>query len=600
MSSFGVRSGPCLVPLLNGQVAPGTMGAMAVSFLGVIAALAMYAVSVAPSLMARSWAWHAVASGVLVSCGYVAGVVIQNVGARVIAMTGLTIHASEPVEIGFRACVAALFAIWWLYAVIQSYRRAHVAARLVNMPGETFGEYLLGTAGATVIAWCLIAIVAGMNRVGRMLIGALGGYMPHPAAVVVGVAILAAIVFFLTSNVILRGGIGFFRHRAEQMNMRTARGIFKPFVPERSASPASPVTWESVGGQGRVFLGRGPSRLDIAQVCGGEAMEPIRVYSGMPTGGAGIEQAAATVVAELRRTGAFDRAVILIAASTGSGWVDEWQVQPLEFLTRGNCATASLQYSYVPSALNWLTGLEPAQEASAALFRAVRAELDTMDEADRPALFVCGESLGAFASQSVFSSVEEALSQVDGALWVGTPAFTPMHAELTSARHKGSPEVAPVVYNGRRVRFVNEPSDLRTDLYGRELGPWGFPRFVYAQHASDPVVWWNRKLLWTQPDWLRERAGRDVSPFVEFTRFVTFIQVLADLPVAGTAPGGHGHTYNEELIPLWRAILGFDLLFDEEPTHPRLAGLDGSWVDEEMVERIGIVVRANLELSDRQ
>ena len=600
MSSFGVRGSPCLVPHLNGVDAPGTMGAMAVSFLGVIAALAMYAVSVAPSLMARSWAWHAVASGVLVSCGYVAGVVIQNVGARVIAMTGLTIHASDPVEIGFRACVAALFAIWWLYAVIQSYRRARVAARLVNMPGETFGEYLLGTAGTTVIAWCLIAIVAGMNRVGRMLIGALGGYMPHPAAVVVGVAILAAIVFFLTSNVILRGGIGFFRHRAEQMNMRTARGIFKPFVPERSASPASPVTWESVGGQGRVFLGRGPSRLDIAQVCGGEAMEPIRVYSGMPTGGAGIEQAAATVVAELRRTGAFDRAVILIAASTGSGWVDEWQVQPLEFLTRGNCATASLQYSYVPSALNWLTGLEPAQEASAALFRAVRAELDTMDEADRPALFVCGESLGAFASQSVFSSVEDALSQVDGALWVGTPAFTPMHAELTSARHRGSPEVAPVVYNGRRVRFVNEPSDLRTDLYGRELGPWGFPRFVYAQHASDPVVWWNRKLLWTQPDWLRERAGRDVSPFVEFTRFVTFIQVLADLPVAGTAPGGHGHTYNEELIPLWRAILGFDLLFDEEPTHPRLAGLDGAWVDEEMVERIGIVVRANLELSDRQ
>ena len=573
---------------------------MGVSFLGVIAALAMYAVSVAPSLMARSWAWHAVASGVLVSSGYVAGVIVQNVGARVIRMTGLTIRASEPVEIGFRVCVAAIFAVWWLYAVIQSYRRARVAARLVNMPGETFGQYLLGTAGTVVIAWTLITIVIGMNRLGRMLVAMLDGYMPRPAAILVGVAILVVIVFFLTSNVILRGGIGFFRHHAEQMNTRTARGIYKPFVPERSASPASPVTWESVGGQGRVFLGRGPSRLDIAQVCGGEAMEPIRVYSGMPTGGVGIEQAAATVVAELHRTGAFDRAVILIAASTGSGWVDEWQVQPLEFLTRGNCATASLQYSYVPSALNWLTGLEPAQEASAVLFRAVRAELDAMDEADRPALFVCGESLGAFASQSVFSSVEEVLSQVDGALWVGTPAFTPMHAELTAARHKGSPEVAPVVYNGRRVRFVNEPSDLRTDLYGRELGPWGFPRLVYAQHPSDPVVWWNRKLLWTQPDWLRERAGRDVSPFVEFTRFVTFIQVLADLPVAGTAPGGHGHTYNEELIPLWRAILGFDLLFDEEPTHPRLAALDGSWVDEEMLERIGIVVRANLELSDRQ
>ena len=573
---------------------------MGLSFLGVIAALAMYAVSVSPSLMARSWAWHAVASGILVACGYVAGVVVQNVAQLVIRLTGLTISASEPVELGFRIGIGALFALWWLYAIIQSYRRARKAAALVNMTGETFGEYLLGTAGAVVVSWMLLRIVGALNGLCWMLIASLDAHMPRPAAIVVSMVILFAIMFFLTSKVILRGGIGFFRRKAEQLNMRTARGIYQPVVPERSASPASSVTWESVGGQGRVFLGRGPSRLDIAQVCGGVAMEPIRVYSGMPTGGAGIEQAAATVVAELHRTGAFDRAVILIAASTGSGWVDEWQVQPLEFLTRGNCATASLQYSYVPSALNWLTGLEPAQEASAALFAAVRAELDLMDEADRPALFVCGESLGAFASQSMFESFEDVLARVDGALWVGTPAFTPMHAALTAARHKGSPEVAPVVNNGRRVRFVNEPSDLRTDLYGRELGPWGFPRVVYAQHPSDPVVWWTNKLIWTQPDWLRERAGRDVSLNVEFTRFATYIQVLADLPVAGTAPGGHGHTYHEELIPLWRGILGFDRLFDEAPVHPRLAALDGGWVDDAMLERIGIVVRANLELSDRQ
>ena len=573
---------------------------MGLSFLGVIAALAMYAVSVSPSLMARSWAWHAVASGILVACGYVAGVVVQNMAQLVIRLTGLTISASEPVELGFRIGIGALFALWWLYAVIQSYRRARKAAALVNMPGETFGEYLLGTAGAVVVSWMLLRIVGALNGLCWMLIASLDAHMPRLAAIVVSMVILFAIMFFLTSKVILRGGIGFFRRKAEQLNMRTARGIYQPFVPERSASPASSVTWESVGGQGRVFLGRGPSRLDIAQVCGGVAMEPIRVYSGMPTGGSGIEQAAATVVAELHRTGAFDRAVILIAASTGSGWVDEWQVQPLEFLTRGNCATASLQYSYVPSALNWLTGLEPAQEASAALFAAVRAELDLMDEADRPALFVCGESLGAFASQSVFESFEDVLARVDGALWVGTPSFTPMHAALTAARHKGSPEVAPVVHNARRVRFVNEPSDLRTDLYGRELGPWGFPRVVYAQHPSDPVVWWTNKLIWTQPDWLRERAGRDVSLNVEFTRFATYIQVLADLPVAGTAPGGHGHTYHEELIPLWRGILGFDRLFDEAPVHPRLAALDGGWVDDAMLERIGIVVRANLELSDRQ
>ena len=74
------------------------------------------------------------------------------------------------------------------------------------MPGETFGEYLLGTAGTVVIAWCLIAIVGALNRLGRMLIAALGGYMPRPAAILVGVAILVVLVFFLTSNVILAVG----------------------------------------------------------------------------------------------------------------------------------------------------------------------------------------------------------------------------------------------------------------------------------------------------------------------------------------------------------------------------------------------------------
>ncbi len=50
---------------------------------------------ISESLMARCWAWHAVASGVLVSCGYVAGVVVQYVGARIIALTGRTIQLAS-------------------------------------------------------------------------------------------------------------------------------------------------------------------------------------------------------------------------------------------------------------------------------------------------------------------------------------------------------------------------------------------------------------------------------------------------------------------------------------------------------------------------
>ena len=370
---------------------------MGLSFLGLIGALAMYAVSVSPSLMARSWWWHAVASGVLVSIGYILGLIVQSTGARLIKAADLRISADESVEWASRAGVAVLFLAWWLYAVVQSYRRARRAAALVGMRAETPWGYLLGAVGAVVIAHLFVGLITGVNLVGRALINALADHMPRWAAALAGVAILGAIIYFLTSNVILRGGIGFFRRHAERMNTRTAKGIFQPSVPERSASPDSPSTWESVGGQGRVFLGRGPSRADVEAVTGRAAKEPIRVYAGMPSAGAGIDEAAALVVAELERTGAFRRAAVLVAASTGSGWVDEWQVQPFEYLTGGDCATASLQYSYVPSALNWLTGLEPAQEASRALFRAVREAIDAIDGAERPALFVCGESLGAFA-----------------------------------------------------------------------------------------------------------------------------------------------------------------------------------------------------------
>ena len=368
-------------------------------------------------------------------------------------------------------------------------------------------------------------------------------------------------------------------------------------MPERSGSPQSRSSWRAVGGQGRVFLGRGPSCADIEAVTGCSAMEPIRVYAGMPEEGQSLQNAADLVVEELHRTGAFDRAVILIATSTGSGWVDEWQVQPLEYLTRGNCATASMQYSFVPSSINFLTDLDVSEEAAVILFETIRRAVDEIPEDRRPALFVCGESLGAYASQHVFSGIVDVLSRTDGALWVGTPAFTPMHAELTAIRHRGSPEVAPVVANGRHVRFVNVPENLWADVYGRELGDWNYPRVVYAQHPSDPVVWWNSELVWHKPDWISEKVDGDVSPHMQYTRGATYIQVLVDMPVAGTAPGGHGHTYHEELIPLWEAILG---LREDEKSPGLHFGLDSRWVQDDTHEMIGRAIRENLSRSERQ
>ena len=570
---------------------------MDISLIGVVGALVMYGVSVSPSLLARSWQWHAVASGVLSAVGYIVGLTIQRFYALVVPRLGVEITAPQSVSIAFRAVLLLGFFLWFLRWLLQSYRERKRANHLVGMRGETLGEYLLGTLCAFILMLVLLGIAWGLQWIGRAIVIVLSQWMHMVFALALSLLILVVIVYALTSKVLLKLGINFFTRHARKMNNRTAKGIVQPQVPERSGSPQSRSSWRAVGGQGRVFLGRGPSRADIEVVTGCSAMEPIRVYAGMPEEGQSLQSAAGLVVEELHRTGAFDRAVILIATSTGSGWVDEWQVQPLEYLTRGNCATASMQYSFVPSSINFLTDLDVSEEAAVILFETIRRAVDEIPEDRRPALFVCGESLGAYASQHVFSGIVDVLSRTDGALWVGTPAFTPMHAELTAIRHRGSPEVAPVVANGRHVRFVNVPENLWADVYGRELGDWNYPRVVYAQHPSDPVVWWNSELVWHKPDWISEKVDGDVSPHMQYTRGATYIQVLVDMPVAGTAPGGHGHTYHEELIPLWEAILG---LREDEKNAGSHFGLDSQWIQDDTHEKIGRAIRDNLSRSERQ
>ena len=570
---------------------------MDISLIGIVGALVMYGVSVSPSLLARSWQWHAVASGVLSAVGYIVGLTIQRFYALVVPRLGVEITAPQSVSIAFRAVLLLGFFLWFLRWLLQSYRERKRANHLVGMRGETLGEYLLGTFCAFILMLALLGIAWGLQWIGRAIVIVLSRWMHMVLALALSLLILVVIVYALTSQVLLKLGINFFTRHARKMNNRTAKGIVQPQVPERSGSPQSRSSWRAVGGQGRVFLGRGPSRTDIEAVTGCSAMEPIRVYAGMPEEGQSLQSAADLVVEELHRTGAFDRAVILIATSTGSGWVDEWQIQPMEYLTRGNCATASMQYSFVPSSINFLTDLDVSEEAAVILFETIRRAVDEIPEDRRPALFVCGESLGAYASQHVFSGIVDVLSRTDGALWVGTPAFTPMHAELTAIRHRGSPEVAPVVANGRHVRFVNVPENLWADVYGRELGDWNYPRVVYAQHPSDPVVWWNSELVWHKPDWISEKVDGDVSPHMQYTRGATYIQVLVDMPVAGTAPGGHGHTYHEELIPLWEAILG---LREDEKNAGLYFGLDSRWIQDDTHEKIGRAIRENLSRSERQ
>ncbi len=181
---------------------------------------------------------------------------------------------------------------------------------------------------------------------------------------------------------------------------------------------------------------------------------------------------------------------------------------------------------------------------------------------------------------------------MDGALWVAR-----LHADAPRrAPPQGSPGAPPVISQRWRVRFVNHPT-CGSCTAGASWGPWGFPALRLRPARLRSVVV-EPEALWTQPDWLlSERAAafslrqsRDSSPSFRFSPTCRRGHRLA----AATA------TPTTRLIPHLGGRSSATIASSTKaPTRPRLAALDGEWVDEEMVGDIGIVVRANLELSDR-
>jgi uncharacterized membrane protein len=334
-----------------------------------------------------------------------------------------------------------------------------------------------------------------------------------------------------------------------------------PVEPERSGSAESYEAWSTLGAKGQAVVSDGPRAVDIEEATGKPAMTPIRAYAGWNEG-RDLEETAAAVVAELHRTGGFDREVLLVLTTTGTGWLQEWSASSVEFLTGGNCALASMQYTYLPSGVAFFADRVSPVLAANALLTAIEAELEQRPPERRPRLLVGGESLGALGGTKAFEGIEDMIDRVDGAVWSGLPRFAELWQSLVPFRRRGTPEVAPVIDEGRHVRFATRPGNLVADVNGVPFGEWKSPRIVLAQHASDPVVWWSPNLLWRKPDWAKERAGLDVSGSLRWLPWVTFWQVASDMPQSVSVPGGHGHRYVEDMLQYWAAVLGKDPLAD--------------------------------------
>ncbi|MEE2033868.1 alpha/beta hydrolase [Rhodococcus chondri] len=547
-------------PPLTSRLGAGTLRWLARFHpVGLAMALLFYCWSLSPSLLPRAWYLQGVATGISVVTGYGIGVLL----AWAVRKCGFTANWSPTLKkVGWYLLAAVALVIVPTFLVLGSWWQ-DISRELVGVERGSGWAYAGVLAVSVVVALILLLAGRGLRVVAQALTRLVVRVLPVQVAravsvVVVGLVVLTAVEGLLSAEIarIANGS-------AMVVDEGTPDNVVQSQAPERSGSDVSFEPWDSLGREGRTFVAGGPSPEDITAVTGEPALMPIRVYAGYRSldtveAHSDVEQMdvlAARVVSELERTGAFERDYLAVATTTGRGWVNQDVAASLEFLAGGNSAIAAMQYSFLASPLAFLADRVSPRNAGRALFEAVYDSWSDLDPATRPKLLVFGESLGSYGGQSAFSGAQDMITRTDGALWVGTPNFSEQWRRITDSRDPGSREILPVIYGGQNVRFASTPADL-SDLEG--LREWEFPRVVYWQHASDPIVWWSSRLVRHRPDWLREERGADIDQGMSWIPFVTFWQVTLDMVFAAEVPGGHGHAYTNEAVYFWADILGIE------------------------------------------
>ena len=466
-----------------------------------------------------------------------------------------------------------------IVTMAKSVRNQGIQADLVGKsidrgPAQAAIGLSLGTLGYG----ALLLLGEGVQFTASKLSQQLGRAVPMLVAWPVTIAAFILATAALSDRVVLRRFIHSASVRAQKINRSVFPGSIMPWEPERSGSPWSYERWTAVGAHGRRFLSGGPRARDITEVMEfTRAREPIRIYAGLMSGRT-VRGQVRRVLVEMERTGAFHRNTIVIQMPSGSGWVSEWMAAAPEFLTKGNCASVSLQYSILPSAFAYVVDKKAPIEAAQLLIRAVHNRLDSMPEDNRPKLYLGGESLGAYAHLDGYEDFADLLESCDGAVFTGPPSMTKLLGNLE--HDAGSLERAPVIDGGRHIRFATAAAHTRHDAFGRSYEhDWQRPRVLIAQHTSDPIVWWSSKLIYRRPTWMHEPTPStlyaDTFHAMSWAPLISFWQIGLDQINSLNVPGGHGHNYHEETFWYWDSVLGSQ---SRTPLTPRLVQRAEKWI----------------------
>ena len=502
------------------------------------------ALSFTPSLLPRGGFIQGLVCGITAAIGYGLGVLAAWLW-RAFADRG----PRDPKPSSWRALVVGSGVLLVAAFGLGQYWQHEIRA-LMGVTGYNLALVVTSPLVAVFFFALFLVIGRGIRRVYHWVANLLSRRFGRRAAGATGWVLVTATVYLVVSGVLIDGLVRAMDEVFSVNNTITQEGVVKPTTGLRSGGPGSLVPWESLGREGRTFAATGPTASQIEAIVHHRAEEPIRAYAGLDSAD-DTEQRAALAVDDLERAGGFQRANLLVVTTTGSGWVDPALVAPFEYLSGGDTASVAIQYSYLPSWLSFLVDQTKAREAGRALFDAVYDRWSKLPQDRRPKLYVSGESLGTFGGETAFSGEYDLRNRTAGTVFAGPPNFNTLFREFSDHRDPGTPEIQPVYKNGRTVRFA---TDAAVSI-PPEGQPWDGTRVIYLMHPSDPIVWWSPNLVFTEPDWIGETAGKDVLQGMFWMPFITFWQVTADLPFSTGVPAGHGHKYTTEYVDGWYAVM---------------------------------------------
>ena len=422
------------------------------------------------------------------------------------------------------------------YGLVRETDWQNAIRRAMGMPAVPAGFPVLIAIVGIPVALFLIGLARLFNALATLVSARLVKLVPRRIALLAGFGAVAALFWAIGDGLLMTTALHQLDSSYRHVDALIPAELSAPEDPLKSGSSKSLVSWAGLGAQGRARVVAVPSRSDIASLTGGSAMEPLRVYIGLNSAET-VERRAELALAELKRVGAFDRAVLVIATPTGTGWVDPAGMAPLEILFHGDVASVSVQYSYLPSWLSLLVEPDTGADTARAVFRAVYGYWRTLPKERRPRLYLFGLSLGARNSDLSADLFDVVADPYQGALWVGPPWDSETWRRVTATRAAGSPVWLPRLRDESLFHFMTQ----RNELNGADTA-WGPMRMVFLQYPSDPIVFFESASLWRRPAWMRQRAP-DVAPEIHWIPVVTFVQQICDMMTATLTPRGVGHVY---------------------------------------------------------